>query len=309
MPSILDFTWMIVRQQSSARTLTRAQEPASITAAGANVTQYDQVMTTKLVLAYAAGLKIAHQARPDRQRDQAIDIACGPGHFTLCLARYLDCRSITGVDLSGPMVSIANQNAQKQGLADRVSFQTGDATNLADVEAGSCDLATFTDAAHHMPDLDTVRKVIEEMHRVTRPEGLVMVMDLVRLRTADLTERYVNLLGHDYIERGLPAFFDDFRNSMYAAWTAQELREAIPRDTDRVWCHIVPRGLPTIQVILGLPVGRRRPFIRSGVPWSKDNDPVPREMRTEARMMRATLAVASKTFIRPTRRVVQSEPM
>ena len=87
-----------------------------------------------------------------------------------------------------------------------------------------------------------------------------MVMDLVRLRTEELTARYVQTLGHDYVERGLPDFFEDFRNSMYAAWTANELFSSIPRDSRRIWCHIVPRALPTVQVILGLPVGRKEPF-------------------------------------------------
>jgi len=79
------------------------------------------------------------------------------------------------------------------------------------------DLTSFTDAAHHMPDLATVGKVISEMDRVTKPDGLVMVMDLVRLRTAALTENYVGLLGADYLKMGLPYFFNQFRDSMYAA--------------------------------------------------------------------------------------------
>ena len=308
MPSVSDFTAMAISQHGGDQLLARLSEPASITDTEANVTQYDQVMTTKLVLAYAAGLQIIHRARPAGLADRSVDIACGPGHFTLCLARFLDYRTITGVDLSLPMVEIANQNARKLGLADRVTFRAGDATNLFDLRDNACDLATFTDAAHHMPDLAAVARVISEMNRVTRPEGLVVIMDLVRLRTAALTERYVNCLGHDYVQRGLPAFFDDFRNSMYAAWTAKELREAIPRDTDRTWCHIVPRGLPTIQIVLGLPAGRKKPFLRSGVPWPPNECPVPKEMGFDWRMVRFTLACACKTLIRPTGRVVQSEP-
>ena len=106
-------------------------------------------------------------------------------------------------------------------------------------------------------------------------------------------------MGHDYIERGLRNFFEDFRNSMYAAWTAKELREAIPRDTDRWWCHIVPRGLPTIQLILGLPVGRKKVFVRSGFPWKPEDNPVPREMRMEWRLLRMSLAFASRHMIPP----------
>ena len=150
-----------------------------------------------------------------------------------------------------------------------------------------------------MPDLKTVRQVLREMDRISRPEGLILVMDLARLRTGQLTERYVNLLGHDYVERGLPQFFEDFRNSMYAAWTVDELRSAVPTDSRRVWCQLVPRGLPSMQFILGLPVGRRRPFIRKGYPWKWDNSIVPAEMRPEWRMLQITLALGRTAIITP----------
>ena len=206
---------------------------------------------------------------------------------------------MTGVDLSPGMVQVANQNVSGQGLQDRVQFRVGDVTRLEEIASGELDLASFTDAAHHMPSVDVVAQVLREMERITKPEGLVMVMDLVRLRTARLTERYVKLLGHDYVERGLPAFLEDFRNSMYAAWTPGELHEAIPRDSARWWCHIVPRGLPTIQIILGLPVGRKKLFVRSGFPWRPEENPVPREMRGEWRLLRLTLRFASRRWVPP----------
>lgn len=299
MPSVLDFAGMIIRQQAGKQMLERVPEPRSITDAAENTSQYDRVMGTKLALAYAAGLSVAYRARSDDGGTRGVDIACGPGHFTLCLARHLRLQTVVGIDLSAPMVAIARRNAAHQGLEKVAEFRVGDATNLAMIADCSCDLATFTDAAHHLPDLNTVTAVLREMNRITRPEGLVMVMDVVRLRTRALTEHYVNSLGHDYIQRGLPNFFDDFRHSMFAAWTVKELRSAIPRDTARYWCHIVPRGLPTIQIVLGLPAGRKRPYLRRGVPWVKDNDPIPGDMRTDWRMLQATLALASTTIIPP----------
>ena len=264
MARFFEFFPLLLAQQAGSQRLERIPEPSQQTDAAENVLQYDQVMTTKLVIAYAAGLEIVHRARTDPSGGSAIDLACGPGHYTLCLARYLDYDRVTGIDLSPRMVETARGNAARSHLEQQVRFQVGDVRKLDSIDTDQIDLASFTDAAHHMPDLETVSHVFREMDRITRPEGLVMVMDLVRLRTARLTERYVNLLGHDYRERGLPHFFDDFRNSMYAAWTANELRRAIPKETGRTWCQIVPRGLPTVQVVLGLPAGRTRPFVRPG---------------------------------------------
>ena len=301
MASPLQILPMVVMQQAGSQRLERQLEPDQVTDAAENVVQYDRVMTTKLVIAYAAGLTIVHRAQPETGTAEAIDLACGPGHYTLCLAKYLRFQRVTGVDLSPRMVEVAAANAVEQALGDRAQFRQGDVTQLEDVADGHFDLSSFTDAAHHMPDLATVTRVLTEMDRITKPDGLVMVMDLVRLRTGKLTERYVNTLGHDYIERGLPDFFEDFRNSMYAAWTAKELRQVIPTTTDRYWCHIVPRGLPTIQLILGLPVGRKKVFLRSGVPWQPAESPVPKEMNQEWKMLQMSLRFASRRLTPPSR--------
>jgi ubiquinone/menaquinone biosynthesis C-methylase UbiE len=290
---------MALVQQAGSQRLARCPEPEQVTASVENVVQYNRVMATKLVLAYAIGLELLNRALPAVQGANAVDLACGPGHYTLCLCRYLGVRKITGVDLSPRMVELANKNSESQGLRDRAEFREGDVTCLDGLPTGEFGLASFTDAAHHMPNLGVVANVLQEMDRITRPDGLIMAMDLVRLRTAELTERYVQTLGRDYVERGLPNFLEDFRNSMYAAWTAKELFSAIPRDSRRFWCHIVPRGLPTVQVILGLPVGRREPLVRSGFPWLPHENPVPAEMRGEWRLLRMTLRFASRRFVPP----------
>jgi ubiquinone/menaquinone biosynthesis C-methylase UbiE len=299
MPFFIDFLRMVLAQQTGFQQLPRTPEPTGLTDQPENVVQYNRVMTTKLAIVYAAGLEIVHRARPQVGGGAAVDLACGPGHYTLCLARYLGFDQIEGIDLSSPMVAVANANAAKEQLQDRVRFRVGDVTRLEDIATGVKDLASFTGAAHHLPDLDTVSRVLREMDRITKPDGLVMVMDLARLRTAGLTERYVNLLGADYVQRGLPDFLKDFRNTMYAAWTVQELRQAIPQDTRRYWCHIAPRGLPSVQIILGLPLGRKTVFLRSGFPWSEDQNPVPPEMRQEWNMMRWSLAWGSRRLIAP----------
>jgi len=168
------------------------------------------------------------------------------------------------------------------------------------------DLTSFTDAAHHMPDLATVGKVISEMDRVTKPDGLVMVMDLVRLRTAALTENYVGLLGADYLKMGLPYFFNQFRDSMYAAWTCSELATAIPLNSRRVWCHLFSKELPTLQIILGLPVGRQQAFLRKGYPWSLRDSPVPKKYRLDWFFAQFTLFSATPKYTPAAKRAVSA---
>jgi ubiquinone/menaquinone biosynthesis C-methylase UbiE len=296
-----DFIPMIASQLLSHQELERQEEPHAITAESQNVLQYDQVMTTKLAISYAVGLEVIHRARAGSSTSgqRALDLACGPGHFTLCLEKHLGYESTTGVDLSPGMVEIAQKNALSNGLQDRCSFEMGDVSKLGKFNNDSFDLTTFADAAHHMPNLQVVSSILKEMDRVTKPDGLVMLMDLARLRTSKLTEKYVNTLGADYVSRGLPNFFSDFRDSMYAAWTVEEMQTAIPQDSRRVWVHLYPRLLPTMQFILGLPIGQKSPFLRRGAPWSQQNSPINNDLAREWGLARMTLFAGKKVVFKP----------
>jgi ubiquinone/menaquinone biosynthesis C-methylase UbiE len=287
---------MILAQQMGSQKLERREEPQSLTNDQDNVNQYDRVMTTKLVIAYALGMEAVHRARTETigERSKAIDLACGPGHYTLCIRKYLGYSDVIGIDLAPNMVEIASAKSPDR---NHVRFQLGDVTSLPQLQDNTFDLASFTDAAHHMRDLLTVGRILMEMDRVTRPEGLVMLMDLARLRTAELTETYVNFLGGDYVAKGLPNFFDDFRNSMYAAWTYTELKTAIPKNSRRVWCQLVSKILPTLQIVIGLPVGRKTLFVRRGLPWQPRDHPIPDDLRMEWRFARTTLFSASPCII------------
>jgi ubiquinone/menaquinone biosynthesis C-methylase UbiE len=281
---------VIAKQMRGRTQMERVREPASVTNDAEDVQAYDRVMKTALAVAYAAGLAVIHRARPEPQGAQkALDLASGPGHYTLSLQTHLNYASTTGLDFAPNMVAIAQKNAREKGLQDRARFELGDATHLKDIADHTFDLCSFTDAAHQMEDvsvprmakncneadLEIVRKVLGEMDRVTKPEGLVMVMDLARLRNAGLTDAYVENLASDYDALGLQHFKRQFRDSMYAAWTFDELETAIPKNSSRVWFHLVTRLLPTLQIIVGLPVGRQALFLRKGFPWRMGAGPTP----------------------------------
>ena len=257
-------------------------------------------MRTHLALSYAAALQVIHRAHVETAECRtALDLGCGPGHFTLCLSKYLHIQHVEGLDLAEPMVAAAIRNASKQSAA--VTFRIGNATDLkkSGIKDNFYDLVCFNQSAHHMPDLTRVQNVIREMERVAKPGGLLLITDLVRLKTASLTDRYVNIISKDYEQMGLPEFSKDFHNSMYAAWTPTELCRAIPVSTERHWYHVTPWGLPTIQILLGLPVDRSQPYWRSGAPWASGDSPVPKDLRQEWRLLQFSLAIGKKRVIQP----------
>jgi SAM-dependent methyltransferase len=98
--------------------------------------------------------------------------------------------SVHGVDLTPAMVEKAGAEATAAGLAN-VEFSLGDATALVFEEA-SFDGAVTRFSLHHIP---APQRVLEEMARVVRPGGWVVVADLLTDSDGDAAA------WHEQIER------------------------------------------------------------------------------------------------------------
>lgn len=101
-----------------------------------------------------------------------VDVACGPGLVARGMASRVD--SVRGFDLTPAMVEKARSEAAAAGV-DNVSFEVGDATAL-DLPDDSFDGAITRFSLHHIP---APARVLEEMRRVVRPGGWVVVSDFV----------------------------------------------------------------------------------------------------------------------------------
>lgn len=108
-------------------------------------------------------------------RDRVLDVACGRGDSALFLAGRFGCR-VTGVDFGPANIADAKSRAQSAGLADRITFETGDAERLDypdaafDVVVCECAYCTFPDK----------RAAAREFIRVLAPDGRVGLSDLTR---------------------------------------------------------------------------------------------------------------------------------
>ena len=69
-------------------------------------------------------------AVPARAGDDVLELGCGVGSASLCLAaRVRDCR-ITGIEIAPGLITIANENAHANRLDDRVRFEQADVLQL-----------------------------------------------------------------------------------------------------------------------------------------------------------------------------------
>jgi SAM-dependent methyltransferase len=93
-----------------------------------------------------------------------LDLGCGTGRSTLALARLYPRATVRGVDLDQASVEHATAAAARAGLADRVTFVTSDAADLATGER--YDLVTIFEALHDVGDpvgtLTSARRVLAE---------------------------------------------------------------------------------------------------------------------------------------------------
>jgi demethylmenaquinone methyltransferase/2-methoxy-6-polyprenyl-1,4-benzoquinol methylase len=65
--------------------------------------------------------------------------------------------------------------AKKENKYKNVKFEAADATNLP-FEDNSFDVSSISFALHEMP-LSIIEKVLKEMVRVTKPEGIIVIAD------------------------------------------------------------------------------------------------------------------------------------
>ena len=101
-----------------------------------------------------------------------LDVACGAAHVAETIAPHV--RRVVGVDLTPALLELGSARLQGSGITN-VFLQEGDAVSLPFVD-GSFDLVVCRTALHHFPDK---RGAVEEMSRVCRPDGRVVVADMV----------------------------------------------------------------------------------------------------------------------------------
>jgi ubiquinone/menaquinone biosynthesis C-methylase UbiE len=98
-----------------------------------------------------------------------LDVATGTGKQAFAFAkRGYD---VTGIDLSEAMLKVAS----KKNKYENAKFAFADATNLP-FRDSSFDISCVSFALHDMP-LTIREKVLKEMVRVTKPEGMIIIVD------------------------------------------------------------------------------------------------------------------------------------
>ena len=103
-----------------------------------------------------------------------LDLATGTGDLAIELASRLPEVEVLGLDLSPEMLAVARKKIQKAGLEERVQVKEGDAEALP-VSDGAFDCVTVGFGVRNFAHLELC---LQEMHRVLRDGGEVMILEL-----------------------------------------------------------------------------------------------------------------------------------
>jgi SAM-dependent methyltransferase len=104
-----------------------------------------------------------------------LDVACGAAHVAEQAAPHV--RQVVGLDLTHSLLELGGERLREAGITN-VLLQEGNAAELPFLDA-SFDLVVCRGALHHFPRPE---QPVAEMARVCRPEGRVVVGDMVVTR-------------------------------------------------------------------------------------------------------------------------------
>lgn len=110
-----------------------------------------------------------------RPGDRALEIGFGTGHAIVAMAKSVGpAGRVCGIDLSGAMLTLAEERTRREGVAERVELRRGDGAALP-YAAGIMD-AVFLSFTLELFDTPEIPVVLAECRRVLRPGGRIAVV-------------------------------------------------------------------------------------------------------------------------------------
>ncbi len=166
-----------------------------------------------------------------------LDVGTGPAQIPILLAQRCPDIRITAIDLSKEMLNIAKRHVAAAELAARITLEHVDAKALPYPD-NTFDGLISNSIVHHIHDS---LRALQEMSRVVKPGGLVLIRDLVRPETPEEAQAFVDKYAAEDTPYQQKLYYDSF----LAAFTIAEVNEMLeemdlPRavvvqSTDRHW--------------------------------------------------------------------------
>jgi ubiquinone/menaquinone biosynthesis C-methylase UbiE len=180
---------------------------------------YDQIARSAIETYYN---EVAELVTDHTSRGLVLDVGTGPGYLPIEIAKRGPQITVVGIDSSKALVRIAQANAEREGLSDRVRFVKCDANRL-DFAHDSYDLVISTGSLHAWKNPVLV---INECFRVLKPGCETWLLDPAHIINPEAQQ----VMGRDLkaMDR-LAYWWGSFTSKLTPTYTVREIEEIIRR--------------------------------------------------------------------------------
>ncbi len=128
-------------------------------------------------------------AKHIKDGDSVLEIAPGAGYLSIEISK-LGNYEITGMDISRDLIEICKQNASNAGVK-KINFLQGNASNIP----FQANKFNFIICVLSFKNFKEPIKALREIHRVLKPGGMALIMDLNRKASLKTTKKVAENMG------------------------------------------------------------------------------------------------------------------
>jgi ubiquinone/menaquinone biosynthesis C-methylase UbiE len=150
---------------------------------------------------------------------KVLDAGTGTARIPILICQRCPQWQITAIDLAQSMLQISTNNVKEAGLEQQITLELIDAKQLPYPD-GQFDVVISNSLIHHLPD---PLPFLKELKRVIKPNGAILIRDLIRPPSEEVINTLVEGIGTEYDEHQKMLF----RDSLHAAFTLDEVNQLI----------------------------------------------------------------------------------
>lgn len=150
---------------------------------------------------------------------KVLDAGTGTARIPVLLCLKYPHWQVFGIDLAQNMLQIGVKHVEQAGLQNQIVLELVDAKQLP-YKDGDFDLVVSNSLVHHLPD---PLLFFRELKRVLKPNGAILIRDLIRPSDEETMNNLVESIGTEYDTHQKQLF----RDSLHAALTLDEVNQLI----------------------------------------------------------------------------------
>jgi ubiquinone/menaquinone biosynthesis C-methylase UbiE len=144
-----------------------------------------------------------------------LDAGTGPARIPVLLCQMCPQWQVFGIDLAKNMLQIGSQHVEQAGLQQQIVLELLDAKHLP-YQHGHFEMVVSNSLLHHLPE---PLPFFLELKRVLKPNGAILIRDLIRPPDQETMNGLVESIGAEYDTHQKQLF----RDSLHAALTLDEV--------------------------------------------------------------------------------------